>query len=130
MIVLRVHHIICMQSFIGQGYSEEFVRNFSNIINYINSNPYQNCISLINYCDDVCKYCPNKLSSNKCKNETFINYLDDSYKTICNLNYNIHYSLNEINTIIKNHLTISKFKTICSNCQWFGICSKLIKNII
>ena len=119
-----------MQSFIGKGYSKEFVQNFSSIINYIKSNPTQNCISLVNYCDDICKYCPNKLSNNQCKNETFIKYLDNSYKTICNIDYNIKYSLNEIDTVIKNNLTINKFKTVCCNCQWFGICFKLIKNII
>ena len=129
-ITLRTHHVICMQSFIGKGYSKEFTENFSNILQYLKLNQNQKCINLVNYCDDICKYCPNRLYNNQCKNEIFIKYLDNSYKSICNISYTTQYSLNEINTIIKDNITINKFNKICSNCQWFGICSKLIKNII
>lgn len=129
-ITVRVHHVICMQSFIGKGYSKEFTENFSSIIQYLKLNPIQKCIKLVDYCDNICKYCPNRTQSNQCKNEIFIKYLDNSYKSICNFSYAKQYSLDEINSIIKNSITINKFKIICSKCQWFGICSKLIKNII
>ena len=119
-----------MQSFIGKGYSTEFIENFSSIIQYLKLNYNQKCIKLVNYCDDICKYCPNRTQNNQCKNEVFIKYLDDSYKSMCNFSYNKQYTLSEINTIIKNNLTINKFKMICNKCQWFGICSKLIKNIL
>ena len=129
-ITLRIHHVICMQSFIGKGYSEKFVSNFDSILQYIQINHNKKVISLVNYCDDICKYCPNKLNNNKCINEEFINNLDYSYKIICNFDYSAKYSLDEINNIIKNTLTINKFKETCNKCKWYGICSRLIKNII
>ena len=129
-ITLRTHHIICMQSFIGKGYSKEFTENFSHILRYLKQNNNQKCIRLVSCCDDICKYCPNRTNNNQCKNELFIKHLDNSYKLICNFSYIKQYSLDEINTIINNNLTINKFNTICNKCQWFGICSKLIKNIL
>ena len=129
-ITLRIHHIVCMQSFIGKGYSEKFVQNFHNIIQFLRANPLCKCITLVNHCDDLCKYCPNRLNSNNCKNEQFIHYLDTSYQNILQINYEIKYSLNEINNILKGNLNIKTFNTICNNCQWFDICNKLIKNII
>ncbi len=129
-ITLRTHHVICIQSFIGKGYSNKFIENLSNIINYLKLNNNQKCIKLSNNCDDICKCCPNKLHSNTCRKEEFIKHLDESYKQICNFDYNTQYSLEELNNIIKNNLTIDKFKNVCGNCEWFFICSKLIKNII
>lgn len=129
-ITLRVHHIVCMQSFIGKGYSEKFVHNFRNILQFLKANPLHKCITLVNYCDDLCKYCPSKLPNNNCRDEHFIQYLDTSYQNILQINYEIKYSFNEINNILKYNLNINKFNTICNNCQWFCICNKLIKNII
>ena len=83
-IYLRIHHVICMQSFIGKGYSENFVQNFSNILNYIKSNPLLKCIYFVNCCDDICKCCPNKLYQNIHNNEQYVKYLDDSYESSSN----------------------------------------------
>ena len=129
-ITFRIHHIVCMQSFIGKGYNKEFTENFSNILQFLKSNPLYKCITLVNHCDDLCKYCPNRLQNNICNKESFVQYLDTSYQAILNINCNNKYSFKEINNIVKNNLNVNIFKNICSNCQWFSICNKLIKNII
>lgn len=64
MIELRGHHLLCTSLFQGSGYSEEFVKRMTEVV--------EKCIPdeeirLITGMDHVCEKCPNKQEDNTCR---------------------------------------------------------------
>src|SRR3989338_5500080 len=52
---IRAHHLLCMRSFQGKGYSEEFVDNFYKVIDELKKNPL---VKVVNKPDAICEKCP------------------------------------------------------------------------
>ena len=123
-ISLRSHHLVCMQSFIGKGYSVDFINNFSKIMRFLTSNPDDDIIMITNKCDDICKRCPNIMNNNKCKDEEYTLQLDSVYYKVLNLSTVQYYSWNRIKYLVSMNLKSNTFKNTCNACQWFDICSK------
>jgi len=48
---LRGHHLICLNFFKGEGYSEDFISNIHSVIGEDN-------IEIVQGPDDVCAWCP------------------------------------------------------------------------
>ena len=65
-LVLRGHHLLCLQGFQGYGYDEAFVENMSEI-NRLRKLE-DTVISLTGTADDICKACPN-LKGGICENQ-------------------------------------------------------------
>ena len=57
-IVLRGHHILCIQHYKGLGYSPEFVDNMSALVARLKSEP-DITVQLVTKPDDICRACPN-----------------------------------------------------------------------
>ena len=55
---LRPHHLLCLQTFVGRGYSEEFVSQMTLVKKSLTSNPTLT-IELTDGADDLCCHCPN-----------------------------------------------------------------------
>lgn len=55
---LRGHHLICLNFFRGEGYSEEFIKNIHSIIE-------KEKVEIVEGPDEVCASCP-YLKNNKC----------------------------------------------------------------
>ena len=55
---LRPHHLLCLQTFVGLGYSEEFVRNMTRAKEALGRDP-STAIKLVRGADDLCGACPN-----------------------------------------------------------------------
>lgn len=60
---LRGHHLICLNFFRGEGYSEDFIRNIYDIIG-------KEKVEVVAGPDEVCKKCPS-LVANKCTNDDY-----------------------------------------------------------
>ena len=58
-IQIRGHHLLCMLGFRGLGYSDEFIKNMSRIVDYIKRNPEAQ-IELVDRCDAICGACPHQ----------------------------------------------------------------------
>lgn len=120
-LVLRGHHLLCLQGFQGYGYDKAFVENMTEI-NRIRKLA-NTTISLTDSPDDICKACPNLkdgLCKNKKQNENIksmdkevLSKLDPSkeYKAL-NL-------FKEVETIFNSKESASK---ICSKCMWHKEC--------
>jgi hypothetical protein len=61
--LLRGHHLICLNFFRGEGYSEEFIENLYEVIKKEN-------IEIITGVDDVCRKCP-YLKDDKCRSSEY-----------------------------------------------------------
>ncbi len=57
---LRGHHLICLNFFRGEGYSEDFIRNIYSVVGKEN-------VEIVAGPDEVCARCP-YLKDNKCSN--------------------------------------------------------------
>ena len=60
---LRGHHLICLNFFRGEGYSEEFIRNIYSVIEKVS-------IEIVKGPDDVCARCP-YLKDSMCNNPDY-----------------------------------------------------------
>ncbi|MEQ9730714.1 MAG: DUF1284 domain-containing protein [Candidatus Methanoperedens sp.] len=62
---LRGHHLICLNFFRGEGYSEDFIKNIHSVIR-------KQKVEVVAGPDEVCKRCP-YLIENKCADNEYTN---------------------------------------------------------
>lgn len=55
---LRPHHLLCLQTFVGHGYSPEFTAHMTIVQKQLTTDPLTP-ITLVNGPDDLCGHCPN-----------------------------------------------------------------------
>lgn len=55
---LRPHHLLCLQSFVGHGYSEEFVQQMSAVKQQLTNAP-DTPVKIVRGADMLCRHCPN-----------------------------------------------------------------------
>ena len=58
MLDIRLHHLLCMQAYIGKEYSEEFVENMNFVVNNLKTDKTQT-IKIVDTTNDICLKCPN-----------------------------------------------------------------------
>ena len=54
---LRPHHLLCLQSFVGHGYSEEFVQQMSVVKQQLTDSP-DTPVKIVQGADMLCLHCP------------------------------------------------------------------------
>ena len=65
-LILRGHHLLCLQGFQGYGYDKDFVENMTEINKM--RKLANTTVSLTDSPDDICKACPN-LKEGLCENQ-------------------------------------------------------------
>lgn len=121
MIVLRGHHLICLNFFSGEGYDKFFVDNLREIMKRIDTE----VIKITDGPDDVCRSCP-YLNEDKCHYDKDadeeVREMDIQALRLLNIKgENIHWS--EVRNKIP--LIFSKwYKRYCPDCDWVTVCHK------
>lgn len=120
-LILRGHHLLCLQGFQGYGYDDEFVENMIKI-NELRKNP-DTTVKVVNTSDDICKKCPN-LKDNVCesneKNREIVS-MDD--EVISKLPENEEFDSVFLFDFIKDTFnSIESLDNICRNCRWWEKC--------
>jgi hypothetical protein len=123
MLVLRAHHLLCIQGYVGNGYNREFVYNMNRVIKALKYNPY---IKIIAKTDVICSACPHNTINSLCEDEYKVSYLDNEVLKLLGINSNSVFHYKSILKILKEKLDRENFIRICSNCGWFsqGYCEK------
>lgn len=125
-IKFRPHHFLCTLSFIGEGYSPDFIKNYQKIVAQLNANPLQP-IEVTRQLDDICTACP--LQPNGiCLSAKITNALDDQHAAILHLQPGEIINWTEAKKRLQQHMTLEKFHQACALCEWkkLGVCeSKL-----
>ena len=57
-ICLRPHHLLCLQTFVGHGYSPDFTKHMTYVKSLLTADP-NTAITLVAGPDDLCGHCPN-----------------------------------------------------------------------
>ncbi len=116
---LRGHHLICLNFFRGEGYSEDFIKNIYSIVE-------KQKVEVVAGPDEVCKKCPS-LVDNKCANDDYTNeeiLLQD--KEALRLLVYKPGDITDWETIsARLPLIIEEWKSeFCVNCRYLKVCFK------
>lgn len=127
MFKIRPHHLICMQAYIGKGYSDEFVENMDFIVDSLRKNSSQT-IQIIDFNDDICSKCPNNIDGYKCSSNDKVLSIDKKVIKFLELETK-EYSYNLLLEKLKTKFNEKEFKKICSCCEWYknGICEAIFR---
>jgi uncharacterized protein len=133
-ILLRAHHILCIQGFRGEGYSEKFVANFASIVEQLNT--YKDTqVKLIAGPDDICYCCPH-LGAEGCYRsgnaaERVSQKMDTRVLDILGLNPGITLSWEEILQQLRAKIGAKELVHICWSCPWlfYNYCLIGLKNL-
>lgn len=116
---LRPHHALCMQFFIGKGYSEEFTKYMYQTLALPPSTPVRITTEL----DHLCKHCPNH-PTGICNAQERVAGFDKKVSDYCHFLPEEEMTMEEFFTRAKEEILAKDFlKTICGDCQFYDICS-------
>lgn len=129
---LRPHHLLCMLTYVGEGYSKAFIKNFDALCEKINqgeaiaiivSGPDDICAPLL--CEEENCHCmePDILDNDK-------KALDAINRTLsCCLHCGDKVTLSaEFIEELRTHFKSGEIRPACSGCEWFDLCGKVAED--
>lgn len=116
---IRPHHGMCLAFFQGKGYSEEFVKNMTEIKERLSKNPL---VELTENTDQICKSCPNN-QNGICKTAEKVADYDRGVLEACGLQTGTQVRWEEFEKLVDDRiLQAGRREEICGDCQWTEIC--------
>ncbi|MEC8026004.1 MAG: DUF1284 domain-containing protein [Myxococcota bacterium] len=129
---VRAHTAICMQGFVGRGYSPAFVEKFSEILTEVQSGVE---FKLTARPDDICRACPHGQAS-ECtlhsrNNEPHI--VEQDLRVLNALGYSDGDTTNWSSLVqrIGQSIIPDDLDTICGDCPWLpmGMCKSALQRL-
>lgn len=122
---------MCTLAFSGKGYSLGFIKNYKKIVQELNDNE-NTLIEVVEYMDNLCSPCPNKIDDIICKSQSKVVKLDNAHKQILSLKIGESISWKQVKSRIKQNMSIEKFHRACDGCSWkqYGICQQKLSHLI
>lgn len=122
---LRVHHLLCVPLFVGEGYSGEFSRNMAEQIRYLKQ-AGEELLELTDEPDIICAGCPNLTADRQCSCQN--NLIADKDRLVArqlDIRIGEGYTYDELCQIARNKITAEFFDACCKQCEWYqkGLCS-------
>ena len=111
---LRPHHLLCLQTFIGHGYSEEFVRRMTIVKNQLEQDPLT-FIEVVEGADDLCAACPNNTDGQCTSDKPAV--FDLLVRNKLQLSSN---NIKGIPTDLK--ISVPLIEECCPDCEWKELC--------
>lgn len=122
MIYLRPHHSLCIQFFIGKGYSADFVNKLTDLKEFLDKNNPEICIS--DGCDSICSFCPNNING-ICRTEDKVSSIDENCRNAMALSTGSEIMWKTLRDMAYSKLiSMNLIPEICGDCQWKEICIK------
>ncbi len=137
-ICLRPHHLLCLQTFVGHGYSPEFTAHMTIVQKQLTTDPLTP-ITLVNGPDDLCGHCPNcvdgsctspkpalfdhlvgqKLNTTEDTENAAPKHTDASDSPL---------TLHGIPSIL--HMSEQLLAECCPNCEWKELCVEVCRTTL
>ncbi|MCD5383292.1 DUF1284 domain-containing protein [candidate division WOR-3 bacterium] len=131
MILIRAHHLLCLQGFQGYGYNKNFVNGMAQVIKDIEQYPYL-ALKIIDECDVICSYCPynrDRVCQKKRDSPKRVKAVDLLVLRKLGLKNGARGTPKKLFSLVNRKLkTISDIQGICSDCEWKEQCH-WVKNI-
>ena len=124
---LRPHHLLCLQTFVGCGYSEEFVEHMAVVKRQLTEIP-NTLITLVRGADDLCAHCPNCVEG-QCtsENPALFDRLVEEKLALLQLRQEPVTVLEGIPNAL--HITDNLLADCCPGCEWKGLCNSALSHI-
>ncbi len=121
---------MCTISFRGKGYSLGFIKNYKKIVQQLNADE-NTIIEVVEYMDDICIVCPNKVDNIICKTQDKILKLDKNHKESLGLVNGQKMTWREAKCLVKEKMTLEKFHKSCDGCNWkkYGVCEQALLDL-
>ena len=118
---LRAHHLFCLLSFSGEGYSDEFVEKFAELAEHYR-NP-DTLIEVLDHPDDACAACPHLSPDDGCFSprdgpEQEVQRLGRKLLSLLNIQPGTHRSV-AIHERIAS-VRLEDLHDACNLCSWYG----------
>ena len=115
---LRGHHLICLNFFKGEGYSQEFVEALFSVLS-------AERFTISEGFDDVCKACPGWQPQDGCVTygEDYIRRIDSLALSLLKLRPGDEVGWDEVRERLRGAMGTWK-REVCSDCEWKRVCSE------
>lgn len=122
MIKIRAHHGLCTYFFRDFGYDDNFSKNMSSMIEFLNTNPK---VKIVSETDLICEKCPEN-SYGICKSSEKVLSFDSKVLEFTGVNSGTLINWFEFkNLCIQNIIEKDKRKLIYNTCSWNEICKAI-----
>lgn len=126
---LRPHHLLCIRTFSGAGYSHEFIDNMHRVVSACKI-PSQT-IKIVEGLDDICACCPHNQGNLCIRNDDMAKGMDKRTLSILGLRLDFLYNSLNLGDIIEIAIQQGLFCDVCERCEWFDpYCRSYICNSI
>lgn len=131
-IQVRAHTALCMQGFVGKGYSPSFVAEMHRVVDLLQSKAD---IELIAAPDQLCGACPHG-ETNQCRlherdNEAHIVAQDQAVLRTLKLQPNSTLSWQALVELVRQNIGPKDLDNLCGDCPWLpmGMCREALAKI-
>lgn len=121
---LRVHHVLCLPLYRGNGYSDAFCENMEQTIRWLRAYPDEPVLAVCEH-DMVCAGCPNLTAWNGCRSSgRSVDEKDRNLARLLGICPGQKYTWRELLSLAEKNLTAAEFEASCRNCEWYekGLC--------
>ena len=145
-ICLRPHHLLCLQTFVGHGYSPEFTEHMTYVKSLLDADPHAS-ITLVTGPDDLCGHCPNcvdntctspkpalfdhlvaqKLNLHKAQSTPVNENADASTTSAKSLESSTPMTINGIPSSLR--MTTQLLDECCPGCEWKELCVEVCQTL-
>lgn len=116
---IRPHHLMCIEFFVGKGYSDEFTANMSRIIRSLAIDPL---LTVTANADGVCEKCPNMIDG-ACKTRDKVDRYDKAVLESIGALDGDREKYTELRKKVREKIIYSgKRESICGDCEWSELC--------
>lgn len=131
----RPHHLLCMLTYKGEGYSKPFVENFDHLIERMNASPVT--LEICKGPDDICapRLCDPTDKTCHCHDsdllETDKQALADleTIPKLKKITYGSTIPLTqELIRDLRTAYTNNTIRTACQGCEWKEFCNEIVQN--
>ncbi|GAB4533080.1 MAG: DUF1284 domain-containing protein [Roseibium sp.] len=127
---LRPHHLLCLLTYLGKGYTEAFVRNYSMIVGRLNRGED---IRLVEGPDDICLPMLTETGCH-CRNDSVRQRDAQALKAIRavlganRLSREVIEFDAEAAGLLRQAFADGTLRAACQGCEWHALCSRIALN--
>jgi len=119
---LRAHHLLCIEGFVGMGYSDDFVSNMKEVIERLSKNVD---VLLVDSSDEICRKCPKNIG-NICSStggDDEVKKMDRAVLKATGFKSGVSVSYGDVKKVINEKFKKkSELAEICGVCSWRETC--------
>jgi uncharacterized protein len=132
--ILRGHHLLCVQGFRGMGYSDDFVKRMKEIVTDIRDDEQDFSIRVIAGLDNACSACPHHgetiCEAGAGSNEHVLT-MDNKVIKHLDLKESGSYQKSELLPLVAEKVDPDDLDYLCQGCSWlhYGVCKEGIAEL-